>query len=234
MLLMAAPAPVSPIGAVVAAPGPSLDEQFFAPAVMQPVAQMPSTPEPPMYTHSPRIAGSGGDMGKWFALIGMVVFFIAAVATMWFTLKPGASKQKTTPVALDPRAPTAGLPTSLGAIVRIQAESSRRTALQTVEQLGSGDVVGLAAAQPNYKWVAGDQPSTDPHIVSVAQRTGAVTIAVSGSSKDVCAFGRWSTGSTPVYVTMAHEPACAAVYAPDAGWSTQPGGAASDLPDETG
>jgi hypothetical protein len=231
---MAAPAPVAPIGAAVAAPGPSTDEQFFAPAVMPRLAQMPSTPELPMYTHSPRIAGSGGEMGKWFALIGMVVFLIAAFATMWFTLEPGASKHKETPVALDPRAPTAGLPTSLDAIVRIQAESSRRTALQTVEQLGSADVAGLAAAQPNYKWIAGDQPSTDAHMVSVAQRAGLVTIAVSASNKDICAFGRWSTGGTPVYVTMAHEPACAAVDAPDVGWSTEAGGAASDLPDDNG
>jgi hypothetical protein len=233
-LLMTAPAPVAPIGAAVAVAGPSADEQFFAPAVLQPKVQMPSMPEPPAYTHSTRIAGSGGEMGKWFALVAMVVFLIAAFATMWFTFKPGASAQSQRPVVLEPRPPTAGLPTSLDAIVRIQAESSRRTALQTVEQLGNGEIAGLAAAQPDFTWIAGDRPSTDPRTVSVARSTGAVTIAVSGSSKDVCAFGQWSPGGTPMYVTMAHEPACSAVNAPGTGWSAEPGGAASDLPDNNG
>jgi hypothetical protein len=35
-------------------------------------------------------------------------------------------------------------------------------------------------------------------------------------------------------VTMAHEPSCAAIDAPGGGWSTEAGGAASDLPDDNG
>jgi hypothetical protein len=31
---------------------------------------------------------------------------------------------------------------------------------------------------------------------------------------------------------MAHEPSCSAVTAPTTNWSTEPGGAASDLPDD--
>ena len=233
-LLMAAPAPVAPIGAPVAvgAPTPSPEEQFFAPAVLQPAVQLP-VETPPPYTHAPRIAGSGVG-GKWIALIGVVVFFFAAVATAYFTLKPKVTKANEQPVVLAPRAPTAGLPTSLDAIVRIEAESTRHTALQTVEQESSGDVSVLAAAQPDYQWLAGDQPSTAPHDVSVAETGGVVTIAVSASNKDICAFGKWSTTSAPMYLTMEHEPTCAAVDAPaaTAGWSTQPGGAASDLPDD--
>jgi hypothetical protein len=232
---MAAPAPVSPIGAAVAAPGPSTEEQFFAPVVMQPGAQMtaPSL-ELPVYTHSPRIAGSGGEMAKWFMLIGVVAFLFAAFAAMWYGLKPGASAASNKPVALAPKAPTAGLPTSLTDIVRIQAESSRRTAMQTIEAVGNADMAELANAQPSYEWIAGNQPSTDPHIVSVAKTAAGADLAVSGSNKDICAFARWAPDATPTYVTMANETTCSAANAPADGWSKEPGGAASDLPDDNG
>ena len=66
----------------------------------------------------------------------------------------------------------------------------------------------------------------------MAQNGSTVTIAVDASSHDVCAFGQWSPNATPLYVTMAHVPTCAAVDAPGAGWSTESGGAGSDLPDD--
>jgi hypothetical protein len=231
---MAAPAPVSPIGAVVVPPGPTTDEQFFAPAVVKPSALMLATPEPPAYTHTRGGAGPASDLGKWFMLVGIVVFLLAAFATLWFTVKPGAKAQSSQPVTLAPKPPTAGLPTSLDAIVRIQAESSRRTALEAVEQLGNADIARLASAQPDFQWIGGDQGSTDPHVVSVTKTATGATIAVAASNKDVCAFGQWAEGGTPTFVTMAHEPVCSAANAPGSGWSTEPGGAASDLPDDPG
>src|SRR5262249_13685399 len=96
------------------------------------------------------------------------------------------------------------------------------------------DVGRLAAMQPNYTWVTGSDASKDPHTVSVGQLGSVVTIAVSGSNKDICAYGAWAPGGTPVYVTMAHEPSCMASTATPIcpSWSTEPGGAASDLPDD--
>ncbi|MDQ1447757.1 MAG: hypothetical protein QOC79_728, partial [Actinomycetota bacterium] len=175
---------------------------------------------------------SARGAGRWFALIGVVL--AAAFATVWFTFGPGTGARHGTPVALAPRVPTAGLPTSLEAVVRIGAESTRRNALQTVEQVGNGDVASLANMQPNYKWLAGNERSTDSHVVSVAQNGDVVTIAVAASNHDVCAFGQWWPGATPQYVTMAHEPSCAAADAPGSGWSSEAGGAASDLPDDNG
>jgi hypothetical protein len=163
---------------------------------------------------------------------GIVLFLIAAVATAYFTF--GSAKKAQTPVLLAPKPPTNGLTTSLNDVVRMVAESSRRNALQAVESVGSGNLTQLKSTQSNYTYIPGDQASTDPQTVSVAQNESTVTIAVSASNKDICAYGRWSPGNTPVYVTMAHEPACAATTAPDIGWSTEPGGAASDLPDDPG
>ncbi|MDP9332615.1 MAG: hypothetical protein M3Q30_04795 [Actinomycetota bacterium] len=232
-LLMARPVPFAAEGATVPAAAPSAAEQFFAPAVLQPTARL--LPAAPAYTNPPSTASSGASArgaGKWLALIGMVV--VAAVATLWFTFRPGTGVQHRAPVALAPRAPTAGLPTSLEAVVRIGAESTRRNALQTVEQVGNGDVASLANMQPNYKWFDGNERSTDAHVVSVAQDGGVVTIAVAASNHDVCAFGQWWPGARPQYVTMAHEPSCAAANAPRTGWSSEAGGAASDLPDDNG
>jgi hypothetical protein len=231
-LLMAPPAPVG-VGAGGPPPGPTPEEQFFAPAVLQPVVQLPPTPT--TRASSGAASGrSGNDAGKWIVLAGMLVFFVAAIATAWFTIKPGAGSQAQKPEVLTPVVPTAGLPTGLGAVVRMEAESTRHTALQTVEQLGSGDLAQLASLNPAYQWVAGDQPSPDVHTVSVQQNGSTVTIAVTASNHDVCAFGQWTPGSTPQYVTMGHESICTATAAPSAGWSTQAGGAASDLPDNLG
>ena len=216
-LLMARPAPFAPAGATVTAAAPSAAEQFFAPAVLQPTA---------------RSGARAKGAGRWFALIGIVV--AAAVATVWFASGPGTGARRGAPIALAPRVPSAGLPTSLESVVRIGAESTRRNALQTVEQVGNGDVASLANMQPNYKWLAGNERSTDSHVVSVAQNGGVVTIAVAASNHDVCAFGQWWPGATPQYVTMAHEPSCAAADAPRSGWSSEAGGAASDLPDDNG
>jgi hypothetical protein len=231
-LLIAPPAPVVPVGATTTT-APSTEEQFFAPAVLRPTVRLAPPDDAVAYTHDTRIAGSGSGAGKWLALAGVILFVVAAVATAWFTFGPSSHAHEA-PVVLSPRAPTAGLPTSLSAIVRIEAESTRHTALQAVEQVGTADIASLATHQPSYQWLPGVEPSTDPHTVSVGQSQDVETIAVAASNHDVCAFGRWSTGSTPQYVTMGHESTCAAVDAPSAGWSSEAGGAASDLPDDNG
>ena len=101
-LLMAPPAPFAPVGAAVTPAAPSAEEQFFAPAVLQPPVQLP--PSPHAWTVAPAAtATAGAGAGKWLALIGIVAFVIAAVATARFTLRPGTA-QHPAPVALAPRA----------------------------------------------------------------------------------------------------------------------------------
>jgi hypothetical protein len=230
-LLMAPPEPITAVvpAATTGRAAVSADEQFFAPAALRPIVQLP----PAAGVRPKPGASSGSGAGKWLAPVAVTVFAIAAVATALLTFG-GAGTKPGLPVALAPRPPTAGLPTSLSAIVRIQAESTRHIALQAVEQGGNGDVAALAAMRPDYTWVAGDTPSTDAHQVSVAQNAGVVTIAVAASNHDVCAFGQWLRGGTAQYVTMEHQPTCAAVGAPTRGWSPEAGGAASDLPDDNG
>jgi len=242
---MAPPAPVAPVGApgeaMAASAGagsavgaPTAAEQFFTPATLRPVATVPpvsSRSFRPTLDFDPSPPATSGS--RYWVLAGGVLFVIAAVATAWFTFGGGAKKHQA-PVVLPPKAPTAGLPTSLDAIVRIEAESSRRNALQAAEAIDSGNPARLAAQQPNYTYIVGDQASEDPHTVSVGQNGTTITVAVSGSNKDICAYGRWSPNATPMYVTMAHEPSCAATTAPNVGWSSEPGGAASDLPDDPG
>jgi hypothetical protein len=257
---MARPEPLAPVGAPAEgtgaasvgnaanaaasgapAPGPMSEaEQFFAPTVLQTGPQLPATtatsafPSPYRTIENSFDEPNGTQTSRNPIVVGgVVLFLIAAIATAYFTLGPAAHKHLT-PVVLAPKPPTNGLTTSLDDVVRMVAESSRRNALQAVESVGSGDLTQLKLAQPNYTYIRGDQASTDPQTVSVAQNQSTVTIAVSGSNKDICAYGRWAPGSTPVYVTMAHEPACAATTAPNVGWSTEPGGAASDLPDDPG
>jgi hypothetical protein len=238
---MAPPAPMASVasagmtngGSANGGAGPSPDEQFFAPAVLQPIDQLPPMASAPASRSQGRGPGVGNDAGKWIMLAAMLLFFVAAVVTARLTFTASSAHTRT-PVVLPPRPASEGLPSGLDTVVRIQAESARRTALQTAEQIRSGDTAQLAAAQPGFRWVAGDSPSTDAHTVSVGQSHGVVTMAVAASNHDVCAFGQWSPGGTPRYVTMGHEPSCAAIDAPNAGWSSEAGGAASDLPDENG
>ncbi len=224
---MPPPAPAVPPGAgatgSAAAAAPSPEEQFFTPTVLQPITHLaPAAP-----AHASLSPGK-----KLVAAFLVVAFVVAAGATVWLGFGPGQATQHQTAEVLAPRPPTVGLPTSLDVIVRVEAESARHTALETIEAGGTADLADLASEQPNYTWIVGDKASSDPKTVSVAEDAATVTIAVAASNHDVCAFGRWAPNSTPVYVTMAHEDACAAVHAPASGWSTEPGGAASDLPDD--
>ena len=123
--------------------------------------------------------------------------------------------------------------------MRIAAESARHTALSTVIATAGTTAMPLtlaqlAAAQPNYQWVNGDEPSTTNTIISITSGPAIDVIAVSGTDRDICAFGRWSPTLGSEYVTMAHVTNCAATNAPTAGWTSSPGGSAQDLPNIDG
>jgi hypothetical protein len=175
--------------------------------------------------------------GRTLVIAGAVgICVIGAV----FSLVPhGGHHAVAAPTILAPQTPFVGIPTSLSAIVRIEAESSRHTALSVVMSGAgpSGAAVTLAeltGLQPGYQWVAGNQPSTTNTIISTASVAGADQIAVSGTNREICAYGRWSPTAGPSYVTMDHVTTCAANTAPATGWSSMPGGSAEDLPDENG
>jgi len=145
----------------------------------------------------------------------------------------------TTPTILAPHEPFVGIPTSLADAVRIEAESSRHTALSVIMSATSSNVAALSTAQlaglqPGYQWLPGNQPSTTNTQISVSSGPGVDVIAVSGTNKDICAYGRWSAAAGPTYVTMAHVKSCTAASAPADGWSTIAGGTAQDLPNDQG
>jgi hypothetical protein len=195
------------------------DEQFYisAPFVVRP-------PAPPRrgVTHAGKL---------------LVLAALAPLALVGYLVLRPAPSHTSPPRVLAPASPSAGMPESLAAAVRMQAESSRHVALQAVEQVtaerGTAAIADLAAAQPGLEWVTADQASTASKIVSIEQREGVATVAVSTPSREVCAFGRWSPGAVPEYVTIANVPQCRAVDAPVDGWTSEAGGAPSDLPDES-
>jgi len=165
---------------------------------------------------------------------GLVLLLIVfgGIGALAFAIIHQGSAKKPAPVTLAPHGPAKpGVPGSLGDVVRIQAEANRHSALQAVQSTNSADAHTLEGAQPNFHWVDGDTPSDGPTVVSVEGDSAATLIAVSASNHDVCAFGRWSH-NVAEYVTVEHLPQCAATDAPTAGWSTEPGGAASDIPDD--
>jgi len=170
-------------------------------------------------------------------VIGAVV--AACLAGAAFSLIPhGSHHAAPTPTILAPLSPAAGLPTSLSAIVRIAAESSRHTAMSAV--ISAAGPIGaqvttaqLSSEQPSYQWVDATTPSTTNTIISVASVPGADQIAVSGTNHEICAFARWSPAAGATYVTMDHVTTCDADAAPATGWSTIAGGSAQDLADES-
>ena len=139
------------------------------------------------------------------------------------------------PVLLAPQAPFAGIPTSLSGVVRIEAESSRHTALSVVISAASPNGVPLTltqltSLQPGYQWMLGSVPSTTNTMISITSAPGSDVIAVSGTNRTICAYGRWSPAAGSTYVTMDKVQTCSAATAPANGWSTLPGGSAQDLP----
>jgi hypothetical protein len=165
-----------------------------------------------------------------------VCLFVVAIG---FTVTHHGHHTSSAPTILAPREPYVGIPTSLADVVRIEAESSRHTALSVI--ISAANPTGaplstaqLAGLQPGYQWVPGNQPSTTNTMISVTSVQGSDVIAVSATNKDICAFGRWSLTGGSTYVTMAHLPTCAANQAPTTGWSPLAGGSAQDLPDDLG
>lgn len=185
----------------------------------------------PLIVHAPPPATSLVNAKN----IAIGVLAVLVVAAGVYSMVPRGSHKKQLPTILAPRPPAAGLPTNLSDVVRIAAESARHTALMTV--IDAAGTTGapltlsqLEMAQPNYQWVEGGEPSTTNTIVSITSGTGIDVIAVSGTDRDICAFGRWSPTTGTDYVTMAHVDKCAATNAPTSGWSSQAGGSAQDLP----
>jgi hypothetical protein len=194
-------------------------------------------PREPVITVAPAARPSRVN-GRSVAIAAAVLVCVLGAA---FSLIPhgGGNHAAAKAVLLAPQPPFAGIPTSLSAIVRIEAESSRHTALGSVisEAGPSGDEVTtteLAGVQPDYQWVAGNQPSTTNLIISIASVPGADQIAVSGTNREICAYGRWSPAAGATYVTMDQVTTCDADSAPATGWSPLAGGSAQDLPDENG
>jgi hypothetical protein len=166
--------------------------------------------------------------------IGVVVLVLALGAAFTF-IPHGAHHATAAPVTLTPQAPFAGIPTSLPAIVRIEAESSRHTALSVViSGAGPGGAAlslnQLGTLQPGYQWIGPSQPSTTNTMISISSQQGLDVVAVSGSNRSICAYGRWSPTAGSTYVTMDHVSTCDAATAPPTGWSTLAGGSAQDLP----
>jgi hypothetical protein len=181
----------------------------------------------------PSTTRRGGPNRSVLVGIGVVVVLVAGA---FFALRGGGGDGDDEPRALAPQAPAAGLPAGIDAAVRIQAESARRTAMQAVMSTvgGTGAAISLerlTAEHPNLSWVGGTADSTGSTVVSFDSTPGRMTVAV-GATNKMCAYGRWSPPAAPEYVTMTNTAHCRAAGAPKDGWSTEPGGAAFDLPDE--
>jgi hypothetical protein len=225
-MLIAPPAPVQTFAAVpapaaaAAAAAPTVDHEAF-------------------YVSAPIIrAAPPAHRSHTGLIVGIVVAIAIVVGAVSFI--HSLHHTKPAPEVLAPRPATAAIPGSLAAVTRQQAESTRHFALQAAEQLiqenGSTDQItlrSLGQMQPGYQWIAGDQPSTTYNMVSTDVSQGVVTVAVSTPSKEVCAFGRFSTDAGPSYVDMANMPQCRALDAPAQGWGSDPGGSPSDLPDDS-
>ena len=204
-------------------PTPS-SEQFFAPTVLQ----------NPVVVQPPARAPRPGPSKATLILIAIALVAVAGVAYPVFA-SGGHGKAKP-PVAMAPHGPNTGLPSSLADVVRIQAESARQTALAGISQAYSennGQPLTPSVLQndaPSLTWFSGAQSSKGPTQVSYDQTADGVTIAIAASSKDVCAYAKWSPGQVSQYVTMLNDTTCRADQPPAAGWSTLAGGANSDLP----
>jgi len=171
--------------------------------------------------------------------IAIGAFVLVCVIAAGYSMTHHPHHESSAPTILAPREPFAGIPTSLADVVRIEAESTRHTALSVIISAASSNnaplsTAELAGLQPGYHWVPGNQASTTNTEISVSSGPGVDVIAVSGTNKDICAYGRWSAAAGPTYVTMAHVKSCTATSAPSDGWSTIAGGTAQDLPNELG
>ncbi len=183
------------------------------------------------------VAPAKPRVSKQAIVVGAVV--LVCIIGGVYSMTHRGHHTSTTPTILAPHEPFVGIPTSLADVVRIEAESTRHTALSVIISAASSNSAPLSTAQmaglqPGYHWLPGNQPSTTNTEISVSSGPGVDVIAVSGTNKDICAYGRWSTAAGPTYVTMAHVKSCTATSAPSDGWSTIAGGTAQDLPNDLG
>jgi hypothetical protein len=227
--------PPPPLGTAPAPSGPGFgapDDALIPGA--RPRSIVPDTMLPridPLVAHTPAAVPS--RLNARTIAIGAVAALICAAGV--YSVIPRGGKAKQPPTVLAPLPPAAGIPTNLSDVVRIAAESARHTALTTVIETAGSSGAALSLAQlqssePSYQWVAGGEPSTTNTVVSITSGAGIDVIAVAGTNRDICAFGRWSPNFGSEYVTMAHVDTCSATNAPASGWSTQAGGSAQDLP----
>jgi len=226
-----------------ATPAPAPDTSFGAPddALIPGARPRPVVPDTMLphidplvaHTHAHAPATASSRFNARTIAIGAVAALIVVAGV--YSVIPRGGHAKLPPTVLAPRPPEAGIPTSLSDVVRIAAESARHTALTTVIDAAGSTGAPLTLAQlqssePSYQWIAGGEPSTTNTIISITSGTGIDVVAVSGTDRDICAFGRWSPSFGSEYVTMAHVDNCAATNAPTNGWSPEPGGSAQDLP----
>lgn len=212
-------------------------------AVHQPRPERPSGPDnwlpriDPALLAAETAAAAKPRVSKQTIAVG--AFVLVCIAAVGYALTHQGHHESSAPTILAPKEPFVGIPTSLADVVRIEAESSRHTALSVIISAASTDSAPLSTAQlaglqPGYHWLPGNQASTTNTEISVSSGAGVDVIAVSGTDKDICAYGRWQTASGPTYVTMAHVKSCTATSAPTDGWSTIAGGTAQDLPNDLG
>jgi hypothetical protein len=243
------PAPPPPAPVAVTAPAATLDDALLPAgarvnghSVHEPRPVRPTGPDtwlpridPALLVH--KAEAPKPRVSRQAIVVGAVV--IVCVIGGVYSMTHRSHHTPTTPTILAPREPFVGIPTSLADAVRIEAESSRHTALSVIMSATSSNIAALSTAQlaglqPGYHWLPGNQPSTTNTEISVSSGPGVDVIAVSGTNKDICAYGRWSTAAGPTYVTMAHVKSCTAASAPTDGWSTIAGGTAQDLPNDLG
>jgi hypothetical protein len=175
--------------------------------------------------------------GRTIAIVAIAT--VCLIGAAFSLLSRGGHHAAAAPVILTPQAPFAGIPTSLSGVVRIEAESSRHTALSVVISAANPSgtpltITQLTGLQPGYQWVEGNVASTTNTMISITSAAGIDTVAVSGTNHTICAYGRWLPGAGSTYVTMDNVKTCNATTAPTTGWSTLAGGTAQDLPDENG
>ncbi len=199
--------------------------------LVAPPVSVPVTPSPRFApaTFTPVAAPRARDAEKPGAAVVPILIaalVVALVVAAYATIRSGTGSggTSTTPVVLAPVDESRGLP-SLSDAVRIQAESARQRAFAVVGQASatSGgaplDAQTLRSLDPSLQWVAGEQSSTEPGVVSFSQSADGVIIAVSAKSRDVCAFGQSSPSAANRFVTLGNVRTCRADDAPSAGWT---------------